>query len=106
MTREEVLSVLSALGAIRQEGDASWLRCVLVAVGAVLPHRPAAEEVPVRFLGHRIVVSLPQAAFTASKQMHLEGRFQHAMAQRGASAFLDFAPQWAGLETPLSQGFN
>lgn len=112
MTRDEVLDVLQELGAVlpeggRQEGLLARLgRAVLEAIGALVPGKVSRGEVPVRFIRHSIVISLPGHAFTQSKRMHLEGRFQSLMARRKASAYLDFAPEWKGLDTPLSQGFN
>ncbi|MEB3285764.1 MAG: hypothetical protein VKN33_10805 [Candidatus Sericytochromatia bacterium] len=64
------------------------------------------EDIPVQFLGKRIAVILPAKAFTADEQIKIEGKFQHLMAQRGWSAFIDFAENWEGAQTRLDGGFN
>lgn len=112
MTRDEVLDVLQELGAVtpaggRQEGFLVALgRQVLEAIGALATGDVSRDEVPVRFIRHSVVVCLPEAAFTESRRMNLEGRFQSEMTKRHASAYLDFAPEWKGLDTPLRHGFN
>lgn len=85
--RDEILRVLSGLFSLRWRG----LR---------------AEEIPVQFLEKRIAVVLPAEAFTADEQIKIEGKFQHLMARRGISAFLDFVKDWQGLKTKLDTGFN
>lgn len=85
--RDEILRVLSGLFNLRWRG----LR---------------AEEIPIQFLEKRIAVVLPAAPFTADEQIKIEGKFQHLMARRGVSAFLDFVEDWRGLATRLDTGFN
>ena len=87
MTRDEVLDVLDSVLSFKR-------------------HRIDRAQVPVQFIRGRIAVVLPEAHFTPDRRIRAEGRFQYVMAQKGASAFIDFVDDWQGLDTRLEQGIT
>ena len=87
MTRDEVLDILDSLISLKR-------------------HRIDRSHVPVQFNRGRIAVILPEAAFTPDRRIRAEGKFQYTMAQKGASAYIDFVHDWQGLDTRLEQGIT
>ena len=88
MTRDQVLDVLDRLAPLKRK-------------------KIDRQQVPVQFLEDRIAVVLPAERYTEQEMRHFNAQFQYLMTTRlNAHAFLDFTPDWRGLDSTLRGGFN